>query len=259
MAKMRSPNYPAIGLHEAIQRTKSLWMKEKRTAVPAEVAAKAIGYSGLSGPSRTALAALKKFGLVDSDDQTVCVSDLALRVLHPENQEAELEALQESALKPELFSQLYQSHVNASDDAIRSYLINKLEFSESGAKQLIKAFRNTISLALLDKPPYNTPSKSAQEGPMQRSDTANVTVPVTGNELRANLVASRNTSAVNTAQTFSWPLGPGVFAEVRITGGELKSEYFDALRQYLELAQRLVDTNQSKEQGSERAAEHSEK
>src|ERR1700676_1385609 len=107
MSIQRSPNYPALGLRDAIQRVRALWNKEKRTAVPADVAAKAIGYNGLSGPSRTAIAAMKKYGLVDSDDNTVKVSELAVRILVPANMDQELEALREAALKPELFRQLH--------------------------------------------------------------------------------------------------------------------------------------------------------
>lgn len=44
-----------------------------------------------------------------------------------------------------------------------------------------------------------------------------------------------------TSQTYRWPLAQGVLAEVRIIGGEPQPEYFDALRQYLALAQKLLN------------------
>lgn len=240
MAKMRSPNYPALGLSESLQRVKSLWMKEKRTAVPADVAAKAIGYSSLSGPSRTAIAAMKKFGLVDSDDRTVRVSDLALRILHPENEDAALKAMQEAALNPELFAQLYQTHVHASDDAIRSYLITKLDFSEGGARQVIKAFRDTLSTVKLDKPEYITQRNRSVIESYQ--DTDNMAVDVDQRVSMASDIKDLGSlsSHHQTSQTFSWPLSPDVSAEVRITGSELRPEYFEALRQYLGLAEKLV-------------------
>src|SRR5260370_11643784 len=157
MAKLRSPNYPAISLRESYQRTKLLWTKERRTPVPPDVAAKAIGYSGLSGPSRTLLAAAKKYGLIDSDEDTVKVSELTVRIAHSANDDETIVALREAGLKPELFSQLYAQYRHASDDAIRSYLIAKLNFSDAGARQVLKAYRDTLAFARLDDTEYNPP------------------------------------------------------------------------------------------------------
>jgi hypothetical protein len=246
MAKMRSPNYPAVSLTEAIQRVRALWTKEKRTAVPADVAAKAIGYSGLSGPSRSTLGALKKYGLVDSDDRTVCVSDLALRILHPANEGEQLQATQQAALLPELFASLHGTYTQASDDALRSYLITKLDFSESGARQVIKTFRETIALAKLDTSEYSPSRNSVGE------DRKRVNQPI-----EYNMVTSKHENAigqppndqqatthlsldVKPAKTWRWPLSDEVDAEVKITGGEVRPEYFDALRQYLDIAQGRV-------------------
>jgi hypothetical protein len=210
MGKMRSPNYPAVGLSEAIQRVRSLWAKEKRTAVPMEVAATAIGYGGVSGPSRTAVAALKKYGLVDTDARNVSVSALALRILHPSGPEDALTATREAALKPELFGQLYESHRNASDDALRSFLINRLGFSEVGAKQLIKAFRDTISLAKLDQTDYSTVAGFSAEATVER---AHQDTTVSGWSDGVNV-------KVSPVQSWSWPLSipRNVKAELKITG-----------------------------------------
>lgn len=242
---MRSPNYPAIGLRESYQRTKQLWVKEKRTAVPADVAAKAIGYSGLSGPSRTVLAAMKKYGLVESDDKSVRVSELALRMIHPANEQEEVKAFQEAALKPELFAQLFSTHQDASDDALRSYLITKLEFSETGARQLIKAYRDTIEVARFDNPSAE-PLTQKSEDAMQMTDKMDISVrPAPGRVSATNLA-----STMQPSQTLSVPVGPDVFAEVRITGGELRVEYLEALREYLELAKKWC-----KPIGGEKASE----
>jgi hypothetical protein len=56
----------------------------------------------------------------------------------------------------------------------------------------------------------------------------------------ANFCSAVSLSTQSPSQTYSWPLGQGVSAEVGIIGGELPPEYFDALRQYLALAEKLV-------------------
>jgi hypothetical protein len=250
MAKMRSPNYPAVSLTEAIQRVRALWTKEKRTAVPADVAAKAIGYSGLSGPSRSTLGAMKKYGLVDSDDKTVCVSDLALRILHPANEGEQLQATQQAALLPELFASLHGSYAQASDDALRSYLITKLDFSESGARQVIKTFRETISLAKLDNSEYIPPRGGAMEDKSnmnQATDSSRFTSKqgaIPGKTPLMDGVYPNVPPNAKPEKTWRWPLSDEVDAEVRITGGEVRPEYFDALRKYLDLARGFVTTFQ---------------
>jgi hypothetical protein len=240
MTVFRSPNYPALDLRESYQRTRQLWNKERRTAVPPDVAAKAIGYSGISGPSRSAIAAMKKYGLVDSDGSLVKVSDLAVRLIMSTSDEESLPILRELALKPELFNQLYTQYGQASDDAIRSYLVAKLNFSDSGAAQAIKAYRETYSLARLDDPEYNPPRNSegyAME--TAQNNAVNSRSAATGVSGAGSLSSY---ASLATSQTFSWPLAPDVKAEVKITGGELKPEYFDALQQYLNLAKGFVVT-----------------
>jgi hypothetical protein len=246
MAKMRSPNYPSISLRESYQRVKQLWVKERKTAVPADVAAKAIGYAGLSGPSRAALSALKKFGLVDSDDRTVRVSELALRMIHPANETEEIKAFQQAAFKPELFQQIYTTLQEASDDALRSYLITKLQFSEAGAAQVIKAYRDTLEVARLNEPGSKPLIELNFAESLQQTDNIDVDARIApGSEIhisRANNVASRSAPS----QTLTVPVGPNVFAEVRLVGGtgELKQEHLTALIEYLTLARKWAAPKQ---------------
>jgi hypothetical protein len=253
MATMRSPNYPAVSLRESCQRARLLWVREKRTPVPSDVAAKAIGYAGISGPSRTVMAAMKKYGLVDSDDKMVRVSDLALRILHPADEDAEIKALQEAALKPELFAELYSTHRDASDDALRSYLITRLEFSEAGARQLIKAFRDTISLARLDQPNANPSLELAVSDRIQLDDNTRFIPRLSPDRQPVESVTPRTQSSFEPSKPLIVPIGPDVYAEVRIRGGsgELRAEYIDALREYLILAKKWITPVEPRKETSE--------
>lgn len=238
MANFRSPNYPALSLRESYQRTKALWAKERRTAVPADVAARAIGYNGLSGPSRTALAAMKKYGLADNEGSNVKVSELAIELIHSTNDNDSLKVLRQLALKPELFGYLYANYRHASDDAIRAYLIAKLNFSDSGALQAIKAYRDTFSFAQLDDPEYN-PQVDPEEPVMETTQNT----AVAGRNANVQPVATAslsNQKPTATSQSFSWPLGSGLKAEVNIIGGELEPRHCDALKKYLDIAKEQV-------------------
>lgn len=229
MSKMRSPNYPACGLDDAVAMARSFWTKEQSTAVSSEVAAKAIGgYQTLSGPARTALAALKKFGLLSEDKHGVRISPLALRILHPESDEDRIEALQEAALKPELFKQLAETHLRASDDALKSYLITKKSFSETGAKTFIDAFRDTMGFAKLAEWGYSSPADAANGESME-----------VGSQGGKGEV--RTAGGMKALRTFSWPLSAETTARLEIVGNEeLTSTHIEALAQYLEVAKRLL-------------------
>jgi hypothetical protein len=228
MARMRSPNYPAYGLSEAVDRLKRFWSKEEATVVTADVAAKAIGYTGLSGPARTYLAAMKKFGLLSEHKSGMLVSLIGLRILHPESPEDQQRAIQEAALKPELFRELAATHARASDDALKSHLINKLKFSEIGAKHLISAFRDTIEFAKLNQDAYNPRSEAASGEAMS-------------SEMQVGQGEVRTAATTKSLRSFSWPLSADVTARLEIVGNEeLTSAHIDALSQYLEVAKKLL-------------------
>lgn len=148
MAKTRSPNYPSIGLGNAIEGLRAIWTKEQRTPVTAEVAAKHLGYSGLNGVARMKLSALKKYGLLEESALGWKVSPLGLRILHHQVDSDEyLKAVREAAFQVELFRKIAATHAQASTEALRSYLLLNESFSEAGAKQFIGAFKDTLAVA----------------------------------------------------------------------------------------------------------------
>lgn len=218
MAKMRSPNYPACGLSEAVKTVKKLWDKEQGTVVSPDDVAKAIGYKSLSGPARTIIAAMKKFGLLTDDKQGLKVSQLALHILHPANESEHQAALREAAFKPELFKELAGTHLQASDDALKSHLITRLGFSETGAKALIEAFRDTMGIEKVSKLSYGSPD------------------PKSGDQAMENNTLGKNDQNAQKTRVFSWPLSKDVSAEVRLTGKAIEPAHLDILAKYIELA-----------------------
>lgn len=155
MAKIRSPRYPSISLGEAINLAHKLWQKEGKTPVPYDVAAKDWSYKSASGPVRAKIGALRQFGLLDGAKDGVKVSDLALQILvHPEGSTEKATAIQKAALKPALFSELYENYRHASEDALKAHLITKKDFTEEGANQFARSFKATLSLANVDDESY---------------------------------------------------------------------------------------------------------
>ena len=224
MAKMRSPNYPAIGLAEAVSLATAFWNAEKRTAVPLDVAVKALGYKSASGPARTKLAALKKYGLLEDVPEGVRLDSTALSIIHPSSDGAKLDALREAAFRPELFKQLFDTHKDASDAALKSHLINRLHFSETGAAQVISAYRDTIKFAELEEMGYAESSANGSDAMLQENAP---------DKRPAQQLPAKT-------RVFSWPLSEEITAEVRLSGGDVTADHLDTLAAYLSIAKKAL-------------------
>jgi len=213
----------------------ALWAKEKGTAVPPEVAVKAFGFGTLSGPARVAIGSMRKYGLLDKISAGIRPSELALRILHPEDPKDRQNAIREAALEPDMFSELAETHSQASDDALRSQLITRRKFTQRGAEKFIESFRDAVILASLTESGYSnrTIEKESEAIPEQMTVTAGDTTVRPG---------------PGTARVFSWPLARGVMAEVRLTGDEIKPDHLERLRQYLELAKLAVASDDDENQ-----------
>jgi hypothetical protein len=228
MSKMRSPNYPAYSLRNCIEWATKIWNTEGKTPLSPEIAAVAAGYKGLSGPSRTAIASLKKFGLLEENAEGMRISALALNILHPSNESEARDALRTAALTPGLFAQLYETHAQASTQAIAGYLINKLGFSQTGATVCAEAFRDTVQYARLD----------------DRS-TIGETIPLPVIETPKQVETASQEGRVSNeyrhiAPRFIWPLTNGIFAEVSLSRPDFNEEDLDLLCAYLALAKRSL-------------------
>jgi hypothetical protein len=242
MGKMRSPNYPSIGLSEGIKAIQQIWDKEKRTAVPIDVLGKAMGYTSVSGPVRTKVAALRKYGLLEQSGGNYKISELGMQILHsmPESQERR-DAINIAAMRPESVRELYETHADASDEALKSYLLVRKSFSEAGAKQFIKAFRDTLSIANPSQSGY-TPDEAADIAEADEMEQSlSESKEVVSYRKRNPNVRSLNVSS-EPRKTFTWPLSKGVTAEVRFTGGEVQPSHLDLLAKYLELAKSAIET-----------------
>src|SRR6185312_9401580 len=124
MARERSPNYPAYGLPVALQFAKQLWSQEKRTAVDLYSVARAIGSEGLSGPARSKIAAMRQYGLLQSVNADVKVSDRAVTLILQRPGQPEFDqAVKDAAVAPPLFAELRGNRPDASDESLHFYLV----------------------------------------------------------------------------------------------------------------------------------------
>lgn len=226
MAKMRSPNYPAMSLPSAVGYAKRLWNTEKRTPVSNEAAAAAMGFKSLSGPARVAIGAMRQYGLIDKADRgNIRISERAVHVLIGEGDER-AKALKEAETAPELFQELAKTHSDASENAIRSYLLTKKGFADDGARKAAKAFRETLNLAKSGGSGY-----TADEGEKVPED-------MQGGETGQNQGSGGGAKPADGVLLLNVPFGAGnISVQVRTTGSAISAAHLARVRRYLELAE----------------------
>lgn len=229
MAKSRSPNYPALMLSSAVEAARKLWDAEKRTAVSNEAAALSMGYKSLSGPARVAIGAMRQYGLIERAEKGhIRLSELAVKALHGEPVE-QIKAISQAAQTPALFQELAASHMDASENAIRSYLITKKGFVDDGARKAARTFKDAMTLALPPDEGYTERSK--QEKPQAMAgEQANYSFTKQGPD--------------GTPQSgiLSWTVpygdqGRQITVQVRVEGERLKRAHIASVRRFLELAE----------------------
>lgn len=208
----RSPSYPAISLPVAIERARSLYSKEKQFATPLDAVVKHWGYTTLNGPAGLAVAALKKYGLVTEEgsksERRVQVSDLAVRILEHPIAASREEAIREAALKPVIHQEMWQTYGDdlPSDSNLIWTLSRERGFTESGAREFMREYRDTLEFAKLgdgaDVPDADEDVESEDDEPTSSEQSSQPARPTIDHAPTAAKSSSR-------VQTYTVPVGVG--------------------------------------------------
>jgi hypothetical protein len=150
--RQRSPNYPTVGLREAVDRTKRFVAANGKAAAMPAIAAKLIGFATAHGQAYSALSALKKFGLLEEKDGRVVPTQRGMEIASlPDTDPRRLKAIKDAAISPtiyaELFEQYKDSNIPNNDETLAGELVAYKGFNPNGVKEFLKAFRETIEFA----------------------------------------------------------------------------------------------------------------
>jgi len=142
---MRSPNFPGLSLEGAVKFVKPVWDKNRRVLIAREVAAKDLGYTGLTGRSMKVLGAMNQYGLIENKPGgQMRVSKMAEDILIGYPEEVKRAAVTEAGRTPTLFKAVYErfeGHV-PSENAVRSFLLQK-GFTNDGVEKALRSFAET--------------------------------------------------------------------------------------------------------------------
>jgi hypothetical protein len=162
MARVRSPNFPVMGLPDALNRIDLIYDREQTVPADRETLAEHLGYSGLNGASLKQLSALIKYGLLeDAGDKRLRVSKLAMAIMHPASEQEKADAIREAAQGPALFRHLEEQFdgQRPSETNLRSWLLRN-GFSKSAVDSVIKAYNETMDLVDRVGRSYSAPTSS---------------------------------------------------------------------------------------------------
>lgn len=155
----RSPSYPGIDLEKSLTLAKLIYELSRKHPAPLAEVWKKWGMRPKTGTATVAVAALKKFGLVEITSDGVRLSELALDIIMDERPDSQERAnrIREAALKPLIHSELWMKYwrdePGVEDGVIRFYLTRQRNFTENGADDLIQEFKKTIRFSGLRSDP----------------------------------------------------------------------------------------------------------
>ncbi len=174
------------------------------------------------------MSALRQFGLVNTVEQgKVQLSETGRALaIASDKSRAYQEALQDAALRPNIFSQLHEMMPEASDESLRHELILVRNFSEDGAKRLINAYRASLSTAGLDA---DDDEHSHEEEDVEHDSE---------NRKKKTPPSSNGTIKLVNVE-FRFFLREGVQATVSLQGTEIfTADDIEVLKEYLDVAKK---------------------
>ena len=149
----RSPLYPFITLEKAVERAKTLYDVIKKGPSRAVTVVGAWNYGPKSSGGLQTIAALKQFGMLADqgvgEGRRLALTELGLRLALGSEEAAHREAMQRAALNPTIHSELWSKWERElpGDAVIRDYLVFDRKFNPTGAKELIREYRDTLAFS----------------------------------------------------------------------------------------------------------------
>jgi hypothetical protein len=240
----RSPNYPGVGLREAVERVRTMVDKGGKAGAPPKLAAVHIGFKTPHGQAMSVLAALKKFGLLDEIQGRLVPTQRAMEIINlPENDPRRAQALKDAALAPSIYRELAEQHRTTglpADDVLQSELKTYRDFNPNAVVLFVKDFKDTLEFAGLTENGALKLDPTAEVG----KDHPNPIVQQVYNSL-----FSEPKKAAGQRLVRRYPLDISIprnlTAELVISGDDLRKDDLDRLKKQLDrLIENLSDAFQ---------------
>lgn len=241
MKRPRSPNYPTVGLREAVERVGRLYEKDNKAGAPPEMAAVHIGFGKPHGQAMSVLAALKKFGLVTKTNGRIVPTQRAIEIINlPETDPRRQKALRDAAMEPEIYRELIDQHRESgwpSEEVLSSELVTYKSFIKRAADGLVRSLLDSIEFAGLSDASALESEEEAETDVLETTIDTHAkaaSAPFAGQQ-----TADKTGLAKASVRSYSFALSPDAKADL-IFHGEITEESLTALRDYIDITVRVL-------------------
>lgn len=148
MAKTRSPNYPTLGLADAIELARPVFRAENRNKMSRLVLAQHLGYTSLNGRALSRIGALRAYGIIEGAGDDLRLTQDAISAMNaPANSNDGRAAIKRLAFKPDLFTELRKDYPDTlpSVENLRFNLVQR-RYTENAAGKAAENFLATMNL-----------------------------------------------------------------------------------------------------------------
>lgn len=222
MATHRSPNCPQITFEEAAQKGRRVYDKEHTHAAPKAAVAEDLGYSGLNGRSLSMIGALRQYGILEGNSESMRITEDAVAYFELEDGPERTDAMLRMIFNPPFFASLRQQFADVlpSEANLKHHLI-KEGFLPKAAEEVIHVYRANMTLAIGSSKRYSQESEVATE------KTAMATQP-------SNYQSVMPSQVSPSVYSFSYPLSADTKADLQIRG-TVAEEELEMLRDQIEM------------------------
>jgi hypothetical protein len=248
----RSPNYPGIGLRDAVQKVSAIYKADALAGSPKVAALRHMGFENSHGEAGRVVSALKSFGLIEEVNEMIKITPRGVNIVaRPDGDQQRSDALREAAVSPEIYAELirqYQHSGLPGNTSLESELKAAKRFNPNAVDGFIRDFRDTLDFAGLSdlsvvelKPREETGANKAYAGSsrgVKRTATEANVFPIQSPEIQPPVVPSTDVKPMQTAATFptsqasisllvqTLPISipRNLRVDVQVQGDELKKE-----------------------------------
>ena len=231
-------------MEHALELAKKLYDKVGKAKIKREVAAGALGYSGITGASLTMLGALNQYGLTEQDQSgAVGVSSLAIKILHPVSEKDANEAKACAALTPRVFNGLYTDGFHHCDEAVVANTLIQSGFTPDNAKRVAAVYLSNISFTNQAASGINKPSDAKKD---EKKPLEGMEIPPAIKEFLDGGKSDEKPLGKKMLAQYLVPLGANE-ATITFTGEKLSADDFTALGDYVNLFKAQFERKQRTE------------
>ncbi|MEO0391961.1 MAG: hypothetical protein AAF213_01800 [Pseudomonadota bacterium] len=240
MSKKQSPGYPNFALPKAIEHVRKIFSADRRNPIDREVAAKHLGYGGVSGASDKAIGSLGHYGLVEKAGKgQIKVTQLAVDILHPDNAGDRKAALQAAAMSPDIFRQIQERFSDGlpSEDNLKSWLTRE-EFLDRAINPVCKAYLETCNYLAQEEALEDTEN-------IENNDEFSIRPKVSHAVAEENQKATEdNSEIILETDEYEWisnRIAKNVSARILIRGGQIGPKEISRLISILEVQSQILE------------------